>query len=109
MQPDEWGVNVQTYSGSPANFAVFSGRFSVIVNFIYAIMCYTLTRLFCRFRTLCALDSCSNLIFTEVLWWWQVVDNIFQISPFQHQVIQNLDTSLDNSEIYQQNANGVTI
>ena len=25
LEPDTWGVNVQPYSGSPANFAAFTG------------------------------------------------------------------------------------
>jgi len=25
LSPDEWGVNVRPYSGSPANFAVYTG------------------------------------------------------------------------------------
>ena len=27
LNPEKWGVNVQPYSGSPANFAVFTGMY----------------------------------------------------------------------------------
>ena len=35
LNPDEWGVNVQPYSGSPANFAVYTGKVRIIMILYY--------------------------------------------------------------------------
>lgn len=34
LNPEEWGVNVQPYSGSPANFAVYTG---IYMNYLIII------------------------------------------------------------------------
>lgn len=31
LKPEEWGVNVQPYSGSPANFAVYAGLIRLLI------------------------------------------------------------------------------
>lgn len=35
LSADEWGVNVQPYSGSPANFAVYTGKICFIIYINY--------------------------------------------------------------------------
>ena len=40
LHPDRWGVNVQCYSGSPANFAVFTGTLQLAMQYVFKVKTY---------------------------------------------------------------------